>query len=301
MEDINNNQTDPDNIIDLLKILWSNKFPLLFITVLLTALLVGYILFLPNYYTSSSLLKVSYPDKSEASSGLSRYAGIASLAGVSLPSASEDKGQVAIETIKSRSFLKHLISFDGVLEKLVATKAYDHNREKIIYDETIYNDNLRKWVKSKPSYLEAYDHYEDYMNISLNKATGFISLSYEHISPQFSFEFTNLIIRELNILSREIDIKESSDSLLYLEGLLEDTKQTSIKISINQMIESQLRTKMLSNIRDDYLLSPIDPPFIPELKSSPARAVLSIMSLMLSFFMSILIVLAKELIFYKKG
>ena len=67
------------------------------------------------------------------------------------------------------------------------------------------------------------------------------------------------------------------------------------------MIESQLRTKMLSNIRDDYLLSSIDPPFIPELKSSPARAVLSIMSLMLSFFMSILIVLAKELIFYKKG
>ena len=26
---------------------------------------------------------------------------------------------------------------------------------------------------------------------------------------------------------------------------------------------------MLSNIRDDYLLMPIDPPFIPEEKSSP--------------------------------
>ena len=62
------------------------------------------------------------------------------------------------------------------------------------------------------------------------------------------------------------------------------------------MIENQLRTKMLSNIRDDYLLMSIDPPYVPEEKSSPRRSILSIMSLILSFVLSILIVLAREIL-----
>ena len=138
------------------------------------------------------------------------------------------------------------------------------------------------------------------MSISQNKATGFISLSYEHVSPKFSYEFISLIIKEINLLMKEKDIKESSDSLTFLEGLLEDTNNRNIKLQLNQIIENQLRTKMLSNIRDDYLLMPIDPPFIPEEKSSPRRSILSIMSLILGFILSIFFVLLKEVFFKKK-
>ena len=288
-----------DNEIDVVKILIANISSLFYLTLLLTTFLVAYIIYLPNFYESSSLLKVSYPDNNEASSGLSRYAGIASLAGVSLPSATEDKGKVAIETIKSRSFLKKLISFDGVLENLVASESFNSELNQTVFDESLFDSENNKWIKASPSYLEAYEYYEDFMSVSQNKASGFIKLSYEHVSPKFSYEFTSLIIKELNKLMREKDIKESSDALVYLEGLLEETNQTNIRLSINQMIESQLRTKMLSNIRDDYLLMPIDPPFIPERKSSPGRAVLAIISLMFSLFLSIVFVLIKE-VFFKK-
>ena len=299
-ENNNKDSHEIDNDIDILKILYTKKSSISYITILLTFLLVIYIIFLPNFYKSSSLLKVSYPENNEASSGLSRYAGIASLAGVSLPTTSEDKGKIAIEIIKSRAFLKNLTTFDGVLEKLVATKSYSDKTNTITYDDTIFNSNTGKWIEGRPSYLEAYEYYEDYMSVSQNKATGFISLSYEHMSPIFAYEFTNLIIQELNKLSREKDIKESTDAISFLEGLLDENNQTNIELSINQMIESQLRTKMLSNIRDDYLLSPIDPPYISEKKSSPSRAILSIMSLMFSFIASLLIILLKEMNFYNR-
>lgn len=294
-EDSINHKSD-----DLLDVLLNNKILLTSITLFFTLVAIIIIIFLPNYFTSTSLLKVSFPDNNQNSSGLSAYAGLASLAGVSLPTASEDKGMVAIETIKSRSFLEKLISYDGVLENIVAAKSYDFDSEEIIYDESIFNNKTARWIGKKPSYLEAYEFYEEYMSVNQNKATGFITLSYEHVSPKFAYEFVSLIIKEINFLMKEKDIKESSDSLIYLESLIEDTNNTNIKLQLNQMIENQLRTKMLSNIRDDYLLMPIDPPYVPEEKSSPRRSILSIMSLIIGFVFSIIFVLTREILFSKK-
>ena len=251
---------------------------------------------MPDQYKSSALLKVSYPETSEGASGLSRYAGIASIAGLSLPSASEDKGQVAIETIKSRSFVKKLISFDGVLEKLMATESYNSKTKEIKYIEDVFDSKNGKWLKEKPTYLEAYRVYDRKMSISQEKSTGFITISFEHLSPIFAYEFTNLIIKELNKISRERDIRESNNALNYLEEQSVKTNQTNIKLSINQMIENQLRTNMLSNIRDEYLLMPIDPPFIPERKSSPNRSTLSIIGAIFSFFFSVFFTIIREIL-----
>ena len=285
---------------DLLEVLLNNKILITTITLFFTLVAVIIIIFLPNYFTSTSLLKVSFPDDNQNSSALSSYAGLASFAGISLPTPSEDKGMVAIETIKSRSFLEKLISYDGVLENIVAAESYDFSSDKMIYDESIFDSNTAQWIDEKPSYLEAYEFYEEYMSVTQNKANGFITLSYEHVSPKFAFELVSLIIKEINFLMKEKDIKESDSSLIYLETLLEDTNNTNIKIQLNQMIENQLRTKMLSNIRDDYLLVPIDPPYLPEEKSSPRRSILSIMSLIFGFIFSFLIVLIRAIFFSKK-
>lgn len=294
------NDTNDNNRTDLFNILISARLFIVCVTLSITLIALLFIILLPNFYTSSALLKVSYSENNQSSSGLTAYSGLASLAGISLPTAQEDKGMVAIETIKSRSFLKKLITFDNVLINIVAAKSYDFEKDQIIYDEALYDINTNKWVNGEPTYLEAYEYYEEFMSISQNKATGFISLSYEHVSPKFSYEFISLIIKEINLLMKEKDIKESSDSLTFLEGLLEDTNNRNIKLQLNQIIENQLRTKMLSNIRDDYLLMPIDPPFIPEEKSSPRRSILSIMSLILGFILSIFFVLLKEVFFKKK-
>ena len=217
---------------DLIEVLLNKKLFIVSLTSLTTLLLVAYIVFLPNYFTSSALLKVSFPDNNQSSSGLSAYAGLASLAGVSLPTASEDKGMVAIEKIRSRSFLEHLISFEGVLENIVAAKYYDFDNKKVIFDNDIYDDKNKSWIGSKPSYLEAFEFYEEYMNISQNKATGFISLSYEHVSPQFAYDFITLILREINLLMKAKDIKESSDSLAYLEGFLRKLKTQILNFNL---------------------------------------------------------------------
>ncbi|PPR15038.1 MAG: hypothetical protein CFH43_00978, partial [Proteobacteria bacterium] len=65
-------------------------------------------------------------------------------------------------------------------------------------------------------------------------------------SPIFAKEFLDTIIREGDKMLREFDMQVSIDSLEYLNVELATTKLLNIKSSINQMILSQLQTKMAS-------------------------------------------------------
>ena len=57
----------------------------------------------------------------------------------------------------------------------------------------------------------------------------------------------------------------------------------------NNLIEGQLKTVALANIKDDYLVTIIDPPFIPEVKSEPSRALICVLITLIGFVFSICI------------
>ena len=56
-----------------------------------------------------------------------------------------------------------------------------------------------------------------------------------------------------------------------------DIEQAEIRKAIFNLIESQLQIQMLSNVKNDYILTAIDKPYVPENKSSPDRAFILIM------------------------
>ena len=78
----------------------------------------------PDIYRSSALLEPQENNQTQNafSSMPPGMGGLASLAGVQLPSSSGDKALYAIEVIKSKVFLKHLLSIDSrrILPSLVA-------------------------------------------------------------------------------------------------------------------------------------------------------------------------------------
>ena len=46
---------------------------------------------------------------------------------------------------------------------------------------------------------------------------------------------------------------------------------------------------MITNIKDDYAVTIVDKPYVPEKKSKPQRSVICIIGTILSFFISLLI------------
>jgi len=284
--------------------IFKKKLLITVVTLIFAILSVLVSLQIPNKYKSSSLLSVveSKDGMQSALSGLtSQYGGLASMAGVTLPgSEGSDKSYLVINTIKSRTFLKHLIETDpSILQNIMAYESYDAKSKTITYDYDKYNSIKKEWVreptkyhKSKPSYLELHELFDKkVLQVTLDKITGLIKISITTVSPEYSKSLLELIINELNITERKKDMDKSSKALSYLEQIYIKTSQENIKKSINNLIESQLKIQMLANLQEDYLLSIIDPPFIPELKDSPSRAMICIFGTFIGFLLSILLVL----------
>lgn len=296
---LSTNNEDDSNYVslkELVLLLWTRKFFIIFIVTIFAILSVIIALSIPNKYISQSNLRIVEESAKSSMGGISsQYSDIASMAGINLPADNEkSKAQLAIETLKSRDFLSHLITFDDVLPNLMAAKRFDIESKSTIFDPKIYDAEKKLWVRTPknnqkviPSYLETHEDYiKDIISISYDRKTGFIKISVEHISPYFAYSFLSLVISELNNVSRIRDLEKADKSVKYLNDQLSLFQQADIKKSINLLIERQFEVKMLANTRDDYLITPLDRPFVPEKKSSPSRSIICIAITLFGFLLS---------------
>ena len=137
------------NLSEIISVLWKDKILITLITVLVSIASVFYSLSIPNNYQSSAILQITGENESNSFSGLSdQYSSLASLAGISLPSATNDKSDYVINTLKSREFLRHILSFPKIRENLMAIESYNRETEALSYNNEVFNNG--KWVIKKP-------------------------------------------------------------------------------------------------------------------------------------------------------
>ena len=290
---------DKIDLVDLYNTLWKEKKLIIAITSLVAIGSVIFSISLTNYYTSeSSLISRSSQDSGGL---LSEYSGLASLAGVGLPGSKESDIVEVMEIIESRDFVKHLITFEGVLPSIMAAESYDISSQELYFDPDIYDEATKTWTREPqnnnkiiPSYLEAHEEYLGIMSLSKDQTTGLVSMSIEHKSPFFAKELLELIIKEVNNLRREDDIEEADMALRYLKEELSRTPQVAIKGSINELIKNQLETRIMAKVNEEYSLIIIEPPFIPEKKSKPNRGLICILSTLIAGVLSSLFVLVRR-------
>ena len=300
------NQTFEDEIDlkELVGVLWKSKFLIISLTALISISSIIISLMMTNYYTSESVLIAR--DQQDSSS-LSDFSGVASLVGVDLSGEGASVFKV-MEIIQSREFVRHLITFENVLPSLMAAESFDASSQQINFDPEIFDAESNTWTREPgvngntiPSYLEAHREYSDMLSIVKDKLTGLISIKFEHISPVFANDFLSLIIQEANNLNREIDVDATTKALAYLKGELSQTPQIEIKKSISKLIENQLETRMMASIYDDYVLIPLEPPFVPDKKSRPIRSLIVILSTLIAGMLSVIYVLFNHYFFSKEN
>lgn len=254
-----------------------------------------YSLSIPNFYTSESIYSVEEEDLSSDSLG-----GIAGIVGINIGNKS-NKTNLAIELIGSRAFFKLIIEDEEVLKKIYGSKSFNQSSGKILFDDNLL-DTKNDWkIDEKPSVLKAYKQYSGNLKISRNVETGFIEISYAHVSPVFASELIDLIVKKANDFLRNKDIEASKEALTYLRNQMREESIVSVRNSIGKLIETQLEKLMIAQISEEYFLKSIEPPFIPEEKSSPQRMVIVILSSFLSILLSGIFLISREFfIFLKK-
>lgn len=293
--ELSNNVEKQIDINEVIGIVWSRKFLISLITLAFALVSVIVSLLLPNIYTSKALLAPSKNENS-VSSTISQYSAIAGIAGISLPTDSLNPSIEAVERIKSYDFFKSHVLPEIKLENLLAVKKWIPSNNSIVYDDNDFDEQSKKWVRKKtrtkevvPSNQEAYREYRKILSISIDSKTSFISVSINHRSPVIAKQWLDLIIKHINESMRENDIDLAENSINFLNKTYESTSLQNIRLALSSLTEAQIQTLMLASANKDYVFKILDSPIAPELRSSPKRKLICIISIIIGMIFGILI------------
>ena len=118
-------ENDEINLYELLKTFWDSKWLILSITTASCIFIVLYSLSIPNIYRSSALVMPAQSQGSNVSGALSGLGGLASMAGLSIPSGNSNNKEEAIAVLTSHQFLEDFIINNDILLPLMASKGWD--------------------------------------------------------------------------------------------------------------------------------------------------------------------------------
>ena len=291
-----NNDKSLDHEIDLKELalaLWEKKTTIVSIFLIFSLLSVLYSLSLKDIYTSSSVLTATRSDET-LSSKIRSFSPLASIAGVPLPTTETSLSQEAIAKIKSFDFFSNEMLPHIQLKNILAVEKWVAKENTIIYDENIYVDKSDKWLGSIeypaqtiPSIQKAHREFKKMVNISVDKNTGFVTLSVSHQSPYLAQKWTALIIKKINESMREEEKILAEKSINFLEETAMKTNLQSIRDAISNLLESQIKSLMLVSANENYVYKILDAPIVPEIKSSPQRAIICIVGSLLGLILGI--------------
>ena len=295
MEQVPSHNKDEIELSELFSLISKSKIFIITISISLFLISMIYSITLSDIYRSEALLSVK--ENGQSSDLLQRYGGLASFAGIDIPTTSQNSADLIIETIKSREFLRRLLLKEEILPKLIASKSFNFEKKEVVFDSNLYDINSKSWVRKPkknrdviPSYLEAHEIYIDIISIKKDPLTGYISIHVDHVSPIFSKKLLELIIFESDKQIQEKVLKDTDEALAYLDEELRKEPLNEVRISLSQLIKQKMNIKMTAMISENYSFEVIEPPFLPELKNRPSRAIISLVGGLIGLLFSILFV-----------
>ncbi|MFY8273981.1 Wzz/FepE/Etk N-terminal domain-containing protein [Pseudoalteromonas sp. SSDWG2] len=294
-----------DDEIDLKELflaLWQGKWIIIGTTIIAAAISVVYALSLPNIYKSEALLAPAEDGQSGGLSALAgQFGGLASLAGVSLGGGSADKTTIALELLKSRSFIGEFVQEHNLKPLIMAANGWDRENNTVLYDREVYNPETNKWLREvkapkqpEPSLLEVHEEFvRKFLSVSQDKESGLVTVTIKHYSPVVAKELADKLIKQLNNTMRANDIADAENSIQYLNSALGETSVADMQKVFYQLIEQQQQTKMLASVHAEYALKTIDPAVVAENKAGPKRALIVMLSVILAGMLASLFVLIR--------
>lgn len=206
----------------------------------------------PIYRAQALMIPVTdNAGKSGLSSLASQFGDLASLAGADLSGSNSGKNE-AIALLRSRAFTEKFLREENLLPELYADKWDAVNKTwKVTNEEEI------------PTLWHGFNFFDSTIRfIEEDKKTGLLTLAIEWKDPKQAAIWANMLVKRLNYETRERTITEAKKSLSYLDQELAKNSSVELQQVIYRLIENQIKTIMLANVRDEYAFKVIDPPAI---------------------------------------
>ncbi|WP_372997174.1 Wzz/FepE/Etk N-terminal domain-containing protein [Marinobacter sp.] len=298
----NPSRDDEIDLHELFAILWQGKWIIVATTFLFAAAGVAYALYKPNIYKASVLLAPAQDEG--AAGGISgQLGGLASLAGINVGGGGANKTMMAKQILQSRAFLADFIHRHNLSVPLMASEAWDIQKEQWLLNTEVYDSQAGQWLadedgeSQKPTDWDLVKVFrENHLSVSEDKETGMITLNVKSLSPQAAKAWAELLVNDINEHMQMQDVREAEARIAYLETKLNETNIAGMQQVFYQLIESETRTVMLANAQDEYIFKTVDPAVVPQEKSEPKRALIAIVATMLGGMLGVFAVFVRAFI-----
>jgi len=255
---------DEIDLLELIRTLLRAWKTIVGIIIICAGLSVVYALDIPEVFKAETLLAPANEEKTGASSALSKFGGLVSMTGISIPS---DSNLVQVlATLQSRKFLKVFIVENKLLPVLF---------------EDIWDEKNQAWkVESKedqPNDHKAIESFKACLSVDEDKNSGLIMLSIYWKDPKVAAKWANQLVKQLNEQLREQAIAESQKRVGYLEQELAKTTLQDMRAVLYSLLESEKQKAMLANVNEDFALEVIDPAVAPESRAKPNRKLIVVL------------------------
>lgn len=287
------------NLKETFLILWRGKYFIILCVIIAALCASAFLRNQDNEYTVEYKLKKVSQDNNSAD--FSNFSGIASLAGIQLPSSSGGDYNLFKELIYSVEVSQKVIEKKHLI-KVIFSDEWDDNIGKFT---AIKKNILNKAVKQLKSMLTG-DEDLEYQppnskrlakfiskNVKMfeDKKTGFLNLSIEHSRPEIAL----LLITDITNLSDQIIrdryIKFSKEPLEFYKKKLNISRSREHREALAQLISKEEQKLMLASSSKYFTVEPITAPKISLYPTSPKPFLILAIAILSGFMLGVLIVL----------
>lgn len=277
---------DALSLIDLYDLLWRQKIWIAGWAVAAAVLALVVALFIPKTYEASVLV---YPVSKDPSGGaqeglgslVSRFGGLASLAGISV-GASERKAET-LAVLRSRELTQRYIQEKNLLPVLFA--------KKWAADRSAWRESDPEEI---PSLWDGNEYFRDKVRrVSEDAKTGLVTLTIRWRDPVIASQWANDLVARTNEHVRGADLADSEANIQYLTAEVAKTNMVKVQEAIYSIMETEIKRAMMARGNRDYVLKVIDRAVPPEEPSSPKPLVWALAAFFIALFISAGVVLLR--------
>ena len=293
-----NTKVEEIDLTELFKVLVKGKFLIISITLAFSISAFIISLFIPDQYKASVLIAPSQEESSIVPPGIGQLGGLASLAGVNLGGSGGSEFKVAIEVMKSWSFIDRFIKENNLAAELYASKGWNSHNNTLSYDKSLYNEKNSNWIREnengdqvEPSSWDLYQSFAERLNITESLDSGFVSISFEFYSPHKAKEWLDRYIASLNLYMQKRKIVKVTNNINYLQLQIKKISIAEMQNVLYSIIEEQMKSKMLAESSPEYAFIIVNQSMTPEEVSKPNRVVITLVASLLGLILSLLFVI----------
>ncbi|NWF35562.1 Wzz/FepE/Etk N-terminal domain-containing protein [Mariprofundus sp. KV] len=259
------------------KLLWSHKWLILTVMVVVGIISALYAKSMPNIYRAEVLL-AQVDDQSGGGGGrmssfLGKFGGLASMAGISIPQGDMNQSLAMLE---SREFLWKFYQDEKLRDNLFTKLDKEGN------------------PRPDPTVWQVYRRLSAIIDVNEDKMTGLIALSVTHQDPEFAARLANALASRLNDYVRLQEVTNTSANLTYLNKELRNTKVDEMRLVLFDLIRKEQQKLMLLNTRKQYVFKVIDAAITPDVKVAPKRLKIVLGAILISGLLISLLLLGRE-------